>query len=288
MFTNRFTDEVIESRREGLERFLLVVAGHPLLQVSSKRRREWKRGRENEYCFTTCQVLIPLFSLFLNEYRLDLRFFVDSYRTRTLIVTNGFKRIDDSFRWNAFKFKRPCSNSSWTTSTAWVFQGLLIRRVLILSFKLCSLVWDHSSSSLLFLISYFVFSCLGRVCVVLSHPLSSDKSVPSILFLSKFKCYGYGLKSQSTCVLVGRLKAVRLDLVCAPFDSFHHPPTCYHFIVNDLKIQRFRIKVTISRENSSLNFTTHQQDASSRTSILCCSPFPSSTVHTLFNSNLPP
>lgn len=34
VFTNRFSDEVIEGRREGLERFLSVVAGHPLLQVS--------------------------------------------------------------------------------------------------------------------------------------------------------------------------------------------------------------------------------------------------------------
>lgn len=34
VFTNRFSDEVIESRREGLERFLGIVAGHPLLQVS--------------------------------------------------------------------------------------------------------------------------------------------------------------------------------------------------------------------------------------------------------------
>ena len=33
VFTNRFSDEVIETRREGLERFLGVVAGHPLLQV---------------------------------------------------------------------------------------------------------------------------------------------------------------------------------------------------------------------------------------------------------------
>ena len=33
VFTNRFSDEVIETRREGLERFLCVVAGHPLLQV---------------------------------------------------------------------------------------------------------------------------------------------------------------------------------------------------------------------------------------------------------------
>jgi len=37
VFTNRFSDEVIESRREGLERFLTVVAGHPLLQVSRLR-----------------------------------------------------------------------------------------------------------------------------------------------------------------------------------------------------------------------------------------------------------
>jgi hypothetical protein len=35
VFTNRFSDEVIEARREGLERFLTVVAGHPLLQVCS-------------------------------------------------------------------------------------------------------------------------------------------------------------------------------------------------------------------------------------------------------------
>jgi len=36
VFTNRFTDEVIETRREGLERFLSIVAGHPLLQTGSK------------------------------------------------------------------------------------------------------------------------------------------------------------------------------------------------------------------------------------------------------------
>jgi hypothetical protein len=34
VFTNRFSDEVIEARREGLERFLGIVAGHPLLQVN--------------------------------------------------------------------------------------------------------------------------------------------------------------------------------------------------------------------------------------------------------------
>ncbi|KAF8684144.1 PhoX homologous domain, present in p47phox and p40phox [Rhizoctonia solani] len=36
VFTNRFSDEVIEARREGLERFLNIVAGHPLLQTGSK------------------------------------------------------------------------------------------------------------------------------------------------------------------------------------------------------------------------------------------------------------
>ncbi|KAK4046526.1 Sorting nexin-3 [Microbotryomycetes sp. JL221] len=36
VFSGRFSDEVIESRREGLERFLQIVAGHPLLQTGSK------------------------------------------------------------------------------------------------------------------------------------------------------------------------------------------------------------------------------------------------------------
>ncbi|KAI9029387.1 sorting nexin, putative, required to maintain late-golgi resident enzymes in their proper location [Hyaloraphidium curvatum] len=36
VFTNRFDDSVIESRRQGLERFLQIVAGHPLLQTGSK------------------------------------------------------------------------------------------------------------------------------------------------------------------------------------------------------------------------------------------------------------
>jgi sorting nexin-3/12 len=36
VFTNRFAEEVIEARREGLERFIQIVAGHPLLQTGSK------------------------------------------------------------------------------------------------------------------------------------------------------------------------------------------------------------------------------------------------------------
>jgi sorting nexin-3/12 len=43
VFTNRFSDEVIESRREGLERFLSIVAGHPLLQVRL-RHPDWYDG----------------------------------------------------------------------------------------------------------------------------------------------------------------------------------------------------------------------------------------------------
>ncbi|KAI7833911.1 sorting nexin-3 [Kickxella alabastrina] len=36
VFTNRFSEEVVEQRREGLERFLQIVAGHPLLQQGSR------------------------------------------------------------------------------------------------------------------------------------------------------------------------------------------------------------------------------------------------------------
>ncbi|KAI9190142.1 Sorting nexin-3 [Blastocladiella emersonii ATCC 22665] len=36
VFTNRFDDHVIEDRRIGLERFLQIVGGHPLIQTGSK------------------------------------------------------------------------------------------------------------------------------------------------------------------------------------------------------------------------------------------------------------
>lgn len=36
VFTNRFTDDIIEKRQQGLQRFLEIVAGHPLLQTGSK------------------------------------------------------------------------------------------------------------------------------------------------------------------------------------------------------------------------------------------------------------
>ena len=36
IFRNRFDDDVIEKRRQGIERFIQIVAGHPLLQTGSK------------------------------------------------------------------------------------------------------------------------------------------------------------------------------------------------------------------------------------------------------------
>lgn len=36
VFTNRFQEDVIEKRQQGLQKFLDVVAGHPLLQTGSK------------------------------------------------------------------------------------------------------------------------------------------------------------------------------------------------------------------------------------------------------------
>lgn len=49
VYTGRFSDEVIEARREGLERFLQIVAGHPLLQTGSRHMAaflqdsQWRR-----------------------------------------------------------------------------------------------------------------------------------------------------------------------------------------------------------------------------------------------------
>lgn len=45
VFVNRFSDDVIELRREGLQRFLQIVAGHPLLQTGSKALGSFVQGR---------------------------------------------------------------------------------------------------------------------------------------------------------------------------------------------------------------------------------------------------
>lgn len=45
VFTNRFSDDVIEHRREGLQRFLQIVVGHPLLQTGSKVMAAFVQGK---------------------------------------------------------------------------------------------------------------------------------------------------------------------------------------------------------------------------------------------------
>ncbi len=44
VFTNRFTDDLIEKRQQGLQRFLEIVAGHPLLQVGVARHAASRSG----------------------------------------------------------------------------------------------------------------------------------------------------------------------------------------------------------------------------------------------------
>jgi len=44
VFTNRFSDDVIEHRRDGLQRFLQIVVGHPLLQTGSKVLASFVQG----------------------------------------------------------------------------------------------------------------------------------------------------------------------------------------------------------------------------------------------------
>ncbi|KAK7974249.1 hypothetical protein PG989_016097 [Apiospora arundinis] len=45
VFTNRFSDDVIEGRRAGLEKFLKIVVGHPLLQTGSKVLAAFVQGK---------------------------------------------------------------------------------------------------------------------------------------------------------------------------------------------------------------------------------------------------
>ena len=49
VFTNRFSDDVIEHRREGLQRFLQIVVGHPLLQTQSKVLASFVQGKELQF-----------------------------------------------------------------------------------------------------------------------------------------------------------------------------------------------------------------------------------------------
>ncbi|CAG8232278.1 unnamed protein product [Penicillium salamii] len=56
VFTNRFSDDVIEHRREGLQRFLQIVAGHPLLQTGSKVLASFIQGLY--FCFRVSTMLM--------------------------------------------------------------------------------------------------------------------------------------------------------------------------------------------------------------------------------------
>jgi hypothetical protein len=54
VFTNRFSDDVIEHRREGLQKFLQIVAGHPLLQTGSKVLGAFVQGELCDGCGFWC------------------------------------------------------------------------------------------------------------------------------------------------------------------------------------------------------------------------------------------
>jgi sorting nexin-3/12 len=54
VFTNRFSDDVIEHRREGLQRFLQIVVGHPLLQTGSKVLAGFVQGECLLFIFVAC------------------------------------------------------------------------------------------------------------------------------------------------------------------------------------------------------------------------------------------
>ncbi len=54
VFTNRFSDDVIEHRREGLQRFLQIVVGHPLLQTGSKVLASFVQGECGDFLLGGC------------------------------------------------------------------------------------------------------------------------------------------------------------------------------------------------------------------------------------------
>ncbi|KZM20500.1 transporter [Ascochyta rabiei] len=56
VLTNRFSDDVIEHRREGLQRFLQIVVGHPLLQTGSKVLAAFVQALGSGILFTYPQI----------------------------------------------------------------------------------------------------------------------------------------------------------------------------------------------------------------------------------------
>jgi hypothetical protein len=80
VFTNRFSDDVIESRRAGLEKFLKIVVGHPLLQTGSKVLAAFVQGMflvpSNARSLTLARIVEP--SLWKN---IETRLLTISQRT---------------------------------------------------------------------------------------------------------------------------------------------------------------------------------------------------------------
>lgn len=76
VFTNRFSDDVIEHRREGLQRFLQIVVGHPLLQTGSKVMASFVQG---EFFFFNLSPGFPLY------WRKEIKGFLFSFDTITNI-----------------------------------------------------------------------------------------------------------------------------------------------------------------------------------------------------------
>ncbi|KAI1457361.1 Phox-like protein [Annulohypoxylon moriforme] len=66
VFTNRFSDDVIEGRRAGLEKFLKIVVGHPLLQTGSKVLAAFVQGKFPLFLLslTSAPILVPFTILY--------------------------------------------------------------------------------------------------------------------------------------------------------------------------------------------------------------------------------
>lgn len=77
VFTNRFSDDVIEHRREGLEKFMQIVVGHPLLQTGSKVLAAFVQGE----CILSSHNLIFLYK--------PLNTDINTNQIRTGTRTNG-------------------------------------------------------------------------------------------------------------------------------------------------------------------------------------------------------
>lgn len=80
VFTNRFSDDVIEHRREGLERFLQIVAGHPLLQTGSKVLCSFIQDPQwDKVCFRHSSALMRVQFLFFKPMKLTNRLLFFSF-----------------------------------------------------------------------------------------------------------------------------------------------------------------------------------------------------------------